>query len=190
MGGEDAQSKNVVFPARRQSPVTRLRRKVLLRKNHSQAKSVPAVTRGFFKSIHLSFPYAQAFSKSTYLGPNRFPFFQNGIAKSKSRIKGLTGELLLAQELLLVSSEEFQDNKAITTDRGVFLFLTSFPKPRYPAYPQKSSIPCKSSQARVWFPRSKFHFPSLLLSPSGPRSRRRREVRQRALPNSRSSLFQ
>lgn len=41
MGGEDAQSKKIVFPAR------------------------------FFKSIHLSFPYASAFSKSTYLGsPN------------------------------------------------------------------------------------------------------------------------
>lgn len=69
----------------------------------------------FRPSIHLSFPYASAYSKSTYPGsPNRFPFFRSGIAQS--RIKGLKGELFLVQELL--STKEILDPRTESPDFG------------------------------------------------------------------------
>lgn len=53
--------------------------------------------------------------------PNCFPFFQSGIAKS--RIKGFfTGELLLAQELFLVSSDDIE-SKSNNEDGGAFIPL-------------------------------------------------------------------
>lgn len=151
--GEFAKSKNVVFPARRQSPVTRLRKKVLPRRNHSQAKSgVPAVTRGgtppFTFRSHM---HRLILNRHILVLPTqqvRFPFFQSGIAQS--RIKGFfTGELFLAQELLLVSSDDIGSQSNNHRWRSIH---SSF----VPVFPNQDIQPIRDSLQKVasqqeWF---------------------------------------